>query len=336
MPEIQSVLVTAYIRPENQEKLRRALEPAEVTFCTPRDKDIIAEAIKKADVAILNSDLDDQILSGENLRWVHCCRAGLDRSARPEVFERDIVLTSSSGRSAPALAEHALMFMLALTYDLPMLMKAQREHRWAATREYSMKTGMYKKTAGIIGLGKTGVEVARLLRAFDMRLLAWRRTTENSEDVDVVFSAERGDNLHQMLAECDYIILCVELNDETWHMLGKEEFAVMKPSALLVNMGRGELADEKAMIEALQNGTIAGAGLDTFEKEPLDHGNPLWDMPNVIITPHITPLLPDREERSLEYVYQNIEAYRKGSGFVNQLTERNVYSKGFQSGGLTY
>ena len=328
MSEIYSVLVTAYISPENQEKLRKALEPAEITFCTPRDQDIIEEKIKNADVAILNSDLDDVILSGKNLRWIHCCRAGLDKSAKPEVFERGIVLTSSSGRSAPALAEHILMFMLSLTYDLPMLMKAKEQHRWAATREYSMKTGMYKKTAGIIGLGKTGIETARLLKQFDMRILGWRRTTEVPEHVDEVFSVLRGDRLHKLLEQCDYIILCVELNDDTWHMLGKDEFAVMKPSAFVINMGRGELIDEPVMIEALSNGRIAGAGLDTFEKEPLDDDNPLWDLQNVIITPHITPMLPDREERSLEYVHLNIEAYKKGSGFVNQLTEQNIYSKG--------
>ena len=328
MSEIHSVLVTAYISTVNQEKLRKALEPAEITFCTPRDEDIIKEKIINADVAILNSDLDDVILSGKNLRWIHCCRAGLDKSAKPEVFERGIILTSSSGRSAPALAEHILMFMLSLTYDLPMLLKAKEQHRWAATREYSMKTGMYKKTAGIIGLGKTGIETARLLKQFDMRILGWRRTTEVPENVDEVFSVVRGDSLHEMLEQCDYIILCVELNDDTWHMLGKDEFALMKPSAFIINMGRGELIDEPAMIEALSNGRIAGAGLDTFEKEPLDDENLLWDLQNVIITPHITPMLPDREERSLEYVYQNIEAYRKGSGFVNQLTEQNIYSKG--------
>jgi phosphoglycerate dehydrogenase-like enzyme len=139
-----------------------------------------------------------------------------------------------------------------------------------------------------------------------------------------------------MLAECDYVVLSVELNNETFHMIGKDEFSAMKDSAFLVNMGRGELVDELEMIEALQSGTIAGAGLDTFEKEPLDQDNPLWDMQNVIITPHITPMLPDREERSLEYVYQNIEAYRTGSDFVNQLSQKNVYSRGFQSSGLTY
>jgi phosphoglycerate dehydrogenase-like enzyme len=327
MPEIHSVLVTTYLTPENQEKLRKALEPAEVVFCKPNDTEIIAETIQKVDVAILNSDVDDLILTGPNLRWIHCCRAGLDKSAKPEIFERGIILTSSSGRSAPALAEHALMFMLTLTYDIPLLMKAKQEHRWVATREYFYKTGMYGKTIGILGLGKTGCEVARLAKMFDMKVLGWRRSADVPENVDVVYSSERQDSLRSLLEAADYVVLCVELNDDTWHILGKQEFEWMKPSAFVINMGRGELIDEPVMIEALQNGKIAGAGLDTFEVEPLPTENPLWDMENVIITPHITPRLPDREERALEYVHQNIEAYRKGCGFVNRLSKRNIYTK---------
>lgn len=331
MPEIHSALVTThniFLSSENQKKLRKALEPAEVVFCTPDDKKTIADAIKKVDVAILNSDVDDLILTGPNLKWIHCCRAGLDRSARPEIFERGIILTSSSGRSAPALAEHALMFMLALTYDLPMLMKAKNEHKWAANREYFFKTGMYGKTAGIIGLGKTGTHVARLLKQFDMKVLGYRRSTDVPKNVDIVYSSNRGDSLEPILKESDYVILCTELNDQTWRMIGKNEISMMKPSAYIINVGRGELIDEAAMIKALETGVISGAGLDTFEVEPLPVENPLWDLPNTIITPHITPHLPDREDRMLEYVFHNIEAYRKGKGFVNQLTERSVYTKG--------
>lgn len=328
MPEIDSALVTTYLTPKNQEQLRKALEPAEVVFCKPDDTETIAKAIQKVDVAILNSDVDDLILTGPNLRWVHCCRAGLDKSAKPEIFERGIILTSSSGRSAPALAEHILMFMLALTYDLPMLMKAKAEHRWAATREYFYKTGMYGKTIGILGLGKTGREVARLAKMFDMKVLGWRRSTEVPDNVDVVYSTDRQDSLRPLLEASDYVVLCTELNDQTWHTLGKKEFDWMKPSAFVINMGRGELIDEPVMIEALQSGKIAGAGLDTFEVEPLPKESPLWDMENVLITPHITPRLPDREERALEYVYQNIEAYRKGSGFINRLTQNSIFTKG--------
>lgn len=328
MSNIQTALVTVYLKPENQEKLRKALEPADVVFCEPTDHETIKNTIQKADVAILNSDVDDLILSGKNLRWIHCCRAGLDKSARPEIFERDLILTSSSGRSAPALAEHSLMFMLSLTYDVPMLLRAKADKVWAANREYFFKTGMFGKTVGILGLGKTGKEVARMAKMFDMKVLGWRRSTEVPEYVDEVYSSERNDHLTSLLEESDYVVLCTELNDDTYQIIGADELKSMKSSAFIINMGRGELIDEKAMIQALQAGELAGAGLDTFEVEPLPKDNPLWELDNVIITPHITPRLPNKEERSLEYVYQNIEAYRDGKPFVNRLTPDSIFTKG--------
>lgn len=327
MPEIKKVLVTAYIGEENKEKLRRALAPAEVTFRMFTDKEGIAEAARDVDVAILNGDLDDSILASSALRWVHCCRAGVEKSARPEVFERGIILTSSSGRSAPALAEHALMFMLSLTYDVPMLLAAQAERKWAVSREYFMKTGLYRKTIGVIGLGKTGREVARLAKAFDMRVLGWKRSATPVENVDRVYASAEGESVDELLRESDYVVLCVELNDDTWHLVGRERLALMKKSAFLINMGRGGLVDEAALADALRDGVIAGAGLDTFEVEPLPADSPLWGMRNVMITPHITPQLPDREERMLSYVFENIRAYRGDGKFVNRVTERNMLTR---------
>lgn len=327
MPEIKKVLVTAYIGEENKEKLRRALAPAEVTFRMFTDKEGIAEAARDVDVAILNGDLDDSILASSALRWVHCCRAGVEKSARPEVFERGIILTSSSGRSAPALAEHALMFMLSLTYDVPMLLAAQAERKWAVSREYFMKTGLYRKTIGVIGLGKTGREVARLAKAFDMRVLGWKRSATPVENVDRVYASAEGESVDELLRESDYIVLCVELNDDTWHLVGRERLALMKKSAFLINMGRGGLVDEAALADALRDGVIAGAGLDTFEVEPLPADSPLWGMRNVMMTPHITPQLPDREERMLSYVFENIRAYRGDGKFVNRVTERNMLTR---------
>ena len=327
MPEIKKVLVTAYIGEENKEKLRRALAPAEVTFRMFTDKEGIAEAARDVDVAILNGDLDDSILASSALRWVHCCRAGVEKSARPEVFERGIILTSSSGRSAPALAEHALMFMLSLTYDVPMLLAAQAERKWAVSREYFMKTGLYRKTIGVIGLGKTGREVARLAKAFDMRVLGWKRSATPVENVDRVYASAEGESVDELLRESDCVVLCVELNDDTWHLMGRERLALMKKSAFLINMGRGGLVDEAALAQALADGVIAGAGLDTFEVEPLPADSPLWGMRNVMITPHITPQLPDREERMLSYVFENIRAYRGDGKFVNRVTERNMLTR---------
>lgn len=119
----------------------------------------------------------------------------------------------------------------------------------------------------------------------------------------------------------------MELNNDTYHIISAEKLALMKKSAFLINMGRGKLVDEAALCSALESGAIAGAGLDTFEVEPLPQESPLWAMPNVIVTPHITPQLPDREERMLSYVFENIMAYREGGKFVNRVTERNMLTK---------
>ncbi len=330
MPEIKEALVTVYASKESLQQLTAALAPAKVTYCLPYGpgaQEKIREACKTCDVAIFNGDYDEAILDNPNIKWIHCCRAGLDKSAKPEIFERGIILTSSSGRSAPALAEHAVMFMMAMTYDLPLLYRKQQEHVWNATREYSMRTSMIKKTLGIVGLGKTGSELVKLARAFDMRILAYDRNRREVEGVERVYASAEGDSINEMLAQCDYVVLCVELNNSTYHIIGKEQLAAMKNTAYLINMGRGALVDEPEMIEALKNVGIAGAGLDTFEQEPLPADSPLWDLPNVLITPHITPQLPDREERMLSYVYQNLKAYREGDEFVNRVMPSNIFTR---------
>lgn len=333
MPEIKNVLVVTYLmKEENRKKLQEALSSAQVAFCMPNENEKIAASVQMADVVILEGDANEVILSGPNIKWIHCLHAGLDKTVRPEIFERGIVLTSSSGRSAPSLAEHVLMFMLALTYDLPELFRAQQARHWSGGREYFMKgglnkTGMYGKTVGIVGLGKTGQEVARLVKSFDMQVLGWRRSADKPVNVDEVFSTDRGNSLDVMLGRCDYVVLCAELNDATYHIINRDSLKKMKSSAFLINLGRGSLVDEPALIDALMNRTIAGAGLDTFEKEPLPESSPLWSLPNVLITPHTTPGLPDRDERALSYLYQNINAYRTDGQFVNRLTERDLYTK---------
>ena len=327
MPEIKSVLCTAYISEESKEKLRQALAPAKVEFYLFIEKDKIAAASEYVDVAIFNGDLDPCILKGKNIKWIHCCRAGIEKSASPEIFARDIVLTCSVGKAAPALAEHALTFMMALTYDLPMLQRAKDQHIWAVSREYAMKTGLHRKTVGIIGTGNTGTELAKLCKAFDMNVLGYRRTNVCPPNIDRIYSAENGDTIRPILEQSDYLVLCMELNDDTWHMIGRGELAAMKPGAYFVNMGRGGLVDEAELIAALQSGHLGGAGLDTFEVEPLPKDSPLWDLPNVIISPHITPQAWNQEERMLDPVFKNIEAYRWGGEFVNRVTERNLLTK---------
>jgi phosphoglycerate dehydrogenase-like enzyme len=142
-----------------------------------------------------------------------------------------------------------------------------------------------------------------------------------------MYSTEWGDSLGPLLQQSDYVVLCVSLSDTTYHLLGRDEFAQMKDSAYLINMARGAVVDEEALAAALSSGKLAGAGLDTVSTEPLPAESGLWDLPNVIISPHTTPALPDREERSLAYVLENIEAYRKEEALVNQLTLRDMYTR---------
>ena len=327
MRQIKHALITVTLKPENEAKLTRALHGAEVSRCKPKDTAAIAKALETADVAILQSDLDELILTGPKLKWIHCCHAGLNKSARPEVFERGILLTGSAGRSAQALAEHAMMFMLALTYDVPGLLAMQRQHSWQTPPGYEKRSSLMGKTVGIIGTGNTGVALAERCKAFGMHTLGYRRKAEPIPFIDTMYAQGTPGGLESLLQASDYVVLCINLSDATYHLLGDTQLRLMKPTAYLVNMARGEVVDEDALVALLRSGAIAGAGLDTVTGEPLKADSPLWDLPNVMITPHTTPALPDREERALSYVLENIRAYREGEPMVNQVTQVDIYTK---------
>ena len=327
MREIKSLLMAASFSDESIAKIAAAIAPAEMIRCSLKDKDTVAKALESAEVAILQSDLNDQILTGQHLKWIHCCHAGLTHSARPEVFERNILLTSAAGRAAPMLAEHALFFMLSLTYEVKKLLCNQENHVWKPLPEFQTRSGLYGKTAGIIGVGKTGSELAIRLKALGMRVLGYRRADANVPGVDVMYCSDKGDGIDTIIKESDYIILCINLSDATYRMIGAEQFRQMKNSAYVINMSRGGIIDEDALISALENGEIAGAGLDTVTDEPLSPGSPLWDMQNVMITPHSSPQMIDREERTVATILANIEAYKNGAPMQNEFTARDVYTK---------
>ncbi len=225
------------------------------------------------------------------------------------------------------MAEHSFMFLMALTYNLKEQIRRQNAHCWNRGNVYPLQTGLYGKTIGVVGLGHTGQQVARLAKAFDMPVLGYRRSSEIPDNVDEVYSSERGDSLKEMLSRCDYIVLCAELNDSTYHLIGKSELENLKATAILVNMGRGSLIDEKYLIKHLKEKKLFGAGLDTVVTEPLPEDSPLWDLENVLLTPHATPAQPDKDDNMLSFILQNIEAYKIGGRFVNRVTERSLFTK---------
>ncbi len=325
--EIRTVLSTALFQPDEIEQLRRAFEPAEFLQVRWDDNEGIARALETADVAVHWTDLDDRHLQAPNLRWIHCDHAGLTRSARPEVFEKGLLVTGSAGRSAPALAQHAFYFALALTYDVKGLLEVQASHQWRAPAGYENRLALWGKTLGIVGFGKTGEEMALLGKAFGMRVIAYRRRAgEDAPAVDRLLAADAGDSIDPLIEESDVIMLAAHLSDETYHLFSSDQFARMKSSAYIINLARGGLIDTDALVEALRSGAIAGAGLDVTEPEPLPSDSPLWDEPNVLITPHMTPRIPERTQRSIDVIVENIRRYRAGEPLLNAITPRDIFT----------
>ncbi|WP_152364344.1 D-2-hydroxyacid dehydrogenase [Microlunatus speluncae] len=324
---IERVLATVRYGPVELERLRQAFAPAEFRHCAPDDEAGIADALRTADVAVIAGDLDDRHLAAPRLAWVHCDHAGLTRSARPEVFARGLVVTGAAGRSAAALAQHGFYFALALTYDARGLIAAQDRQDWGIPG-YESRLGLTGKTLGVVGLGHTGRAMAELGRAFGMRVLGHTRSViEPPPGVDRLSCADRGDRLEPLLDEADVLMLAAPLTDASHHLIGAAELDRMKDSAYLINLGRGGLIDSDALLTALREGRIGGAGLDVFETEPLPADSPLWSAPNLLITPHATPALPDRTQRALDIVLANIGRFRRGEPLQNALTERDVYTR---------
>lgn len=326
MAELHRVLVTVPFPERKMQQLQHTLSPAEILYVDRKDQEGIRKALREVDAAIILGDVNDLILTGKHLRWVHCDLSGLTHSARQEIFDRGIRVTGSAGRTAPALSEHAILFMLALAYDIPGLLDCQRKHQWGGIPGYQDRRGLIGHTAGIVGVGHTGAVLARYLKTMGMTTLGYRRQDEAVDGIDEMYCADRGDSLEPLLTRSDYLILTVQLSDATYHMIGEKELQMMKPSAYLINMCRGSVVDEAALVRALNKGVIAGAGVDTTEIEPLPDDSPLWDAKNVLITPHTTPTVPDRLQNSLDIICENIRRYRADQPLLNQLTIRDLYT----------
>lgn len=271
-----------------------------------------------------------QFAEAGKLRWIHSPAAALHGVLIPEVVASDVLVTNSSDVYGPSVAEHAMAMLLAMARHLPSSMRYQQRHEWAQEqlwKESPRFRSLDGAVLGLLGVGAIGREIARRALAFGMRICAVREHPERGLDfLDSPASVNvelRGFNqVDAVVEDADYLVLAAPVTPKTRGLINSERIARMKPHAYLINVSRGALVDEAALIEALQNRRIAGAALDVFRHEPLASDSPLWDLPNVLITPHTGALTDTVWERHYALLSENLRRYMAGQQLLS-LADKN-------------
>lgn len=267
--------------------------------------------------------LPDMLHRAPNLRWVQFSSHGVDHLRGDVLVQEEVIVTTGRGNYASVIAEHVFGMMLMLSRDFVKMLGRQKEHSWERRIQAVELKG---KTFGLVGLGSIGQEVAQRSRAFGMRIIATKRTVPDpSVPRGLVDELIPSSNLEHLLTESDFVLLSLPSTGETKSYLKEPQLRAMKPTAFLLNVGRGDAVEEEALIKALQEGWIAGAGLDVFRREPLPPESPLWDMPNVIITPHTAGFSERFLERATGTFIQNLRRYVSGEPMINVLDRRRGY-----------
>jgi len=262
------------------------------------------------------------IRAGKKLRWVQVASAGVESYLFPELVESNIILTNAKGVYGIHIAEHVMSLILSFGRAINILIHRQIDEIWESRANLPV-IEIGGLTLGIVGLGGIGLEVAKIAHALGMRILAVDPT--QTSQPDYVEQLWRLDKLHDMLRETDFVAICCPLTPQTRHMMSVEEFECMKPTAYLINIARGGIVDQESLIKALETKEIAGAGLDVTEPEPLPKGNPLWQMENVIITPHMAGQSPLSGRRIMKVLSENLRRFANGEPLLNVVDKKLGY-----------
>lgn len=322
----------------NAESLAMLQEAAQSdVICVTRTDEFLA-LLAEAEIVCAYRLPENWREAAPHLRWLQYAEAGVDALRPTGLLDvgSGVIVTTAAGTSAITISEYAFGNMLMFNWNWPRMVHLQDRHIWARSASWYNLGGreLADSTLGIVGLGNIGRRIAHLGRAFGMRVLGMRRTgsTEHEEeqdgtssidsDVDEYFAPEE---LHSLLGKSDYVVLSVPLTSETEKMIGEAELRAMRPNAFLLNIARGRIIDEQALIRALQDGWIAGAGLDVVEEEPLPADSPLYSMPNVILTPHIAGVSTHYDRRLAALFADNLRRYRAGQPLLNRYDPERGY-----------
>src|SRR5450755_3799306 len=271
----------------------------------------IDDDLRDAEIIFTISLRPEQLALTRNLHWVHAPSAAVHQLLFPELVDSDVVVTNSREVHGPVVAEHVMALIFALAKKIPQAAALQQQHIWG--QELMWKSGVRPReladaTLGLVGVGSIGRRVAQMASALRMRVIAVREHVEKGtpEGVDTVFPPSA---LNEVLKQCDFVVLAAPLVGATYGLIDAARLAVMKPDACLINVGRGPQVDETALAEALTARRIAGAALDVFEREPLSPDSPLWDIENLLITPHNGSITENLWHRHYELFSDNVRRY---------------------------
>jgi len=282
-------------------------------------------AFAEADVIISARMSADEVAAAKNLKWVQSTAVGVEWLKALMESGRDVLITNVRGVHSDTIAEHAIALVLALRRRLHVAAARQATRTWSQTELQEVRNPpLSESRLVVVGLGAIGSRVAVLARGLGMRVTGVRRRPDQPVP-DAVEQVTGPEGLKAALASADAVVLAAPKTAETRAMIGAEELAVMRPSAVLVNAARGRLIDDAALVDALERGVIAGAGLDAFAREPLPDADPLWRLPNVLITPHTAPFGGDYWEAAVDFFLQNMTRFRRGEPLVNVIDRAGGY-----------
>jgi phosphoglycerate dehydrogenase-like enzyme len=297
------------------------------TFLEAWDREAIRRQLPEADVAFTPFIDRDAFLAATRLRWVQSPAVGVGSLMFPELLTSPVVITSARGIRARSIAEHVIGATIALARRLPAALRAQQAHRWAQDELEGPGSGVRSLDGlrmGIVGLGSIGMEIVRLAAPFGIRISAIRRRAQDPPPagVDHVHAPDR---LREILETSDILVLAVPHTPYTKQIVGRRELERMKPGAILINIARGKLIDDVAVVEALRSGKLGGAALDVFTREPLEPDSPYWDLPNVIVTPHTSGAMQDYWTPLVALFAGNLRRFERGEPLLNQVDKTAGY-----------
>jgi len=282
--------------------------------------------IADTDIFVGYSLRPEQFVKARRLKWLHSTAVGVGQLMYPELRCSKVIVTNVSGVHSIPMAEHVLGTLVALARNFPATFRYQRERHWAQQEIWDSPQRPRELTGQvllIVGFGAIGRELARVIKPLGMKI--WAVTRSGKANLALVERAEPASRLRELLPQADFVVLAAPETPESRHLIGAAEFAAMKPTAYLINVARGSLVDEAALIDALRRCAIAGAALDVVSQEPLPPESPLWEMENVFLTPHISAATEHLWERQTALLLENLERWFGGRRLLNRVDLQRGY-----------